>query len=171
VELPRSRQLLLASRQVKTQELAEGSPDRLGEALDVAEAPNLSSAQTPTNAIANAVPESSGGAVVSAALRQRETMVTPPIETKQSPPAPNSQAGAAAAPDRLPSSGTVVLDVEQGGIVVPSFAGKSVRGAIELAEDSGLDLDAVGSGLAREQSPQPGSHVAAGSRVTVKFGR
>jgi hypothetical protein len=163
---------LLASRQVKTQELAEGSPDRLGEALDVAEAPNLSSVPTPPNAVANAMPESSGAAaVVSAALRQRETMVTPPIETKQSPPAPNSQAGAAAAPDRLPSSGTVVLDVEQGGIVVPSFAGKSVRGAIELAEDSGLDLDAVGSGLAREQSPQPGSHVAAGSRVTVKFGR
>jgi cell division protein FtsI (penicillin-binding protein 3) len=54
---------------------------------------------------------------------------------------------------------------------VPSFAGKSVRGAIELAEDSGLDLDAVGSGLAQEQSPAAGSHVATGSRVTVKFGR
>ena len=64
-----------------------------------------------------------------------------------------------------------MLDVEQGGIVVPSFAGKSVRGAIELAEDSGLDLDAVGSGLAQEQSPAAGSHVATGTRVTVKFGR
>jgi cell division protein FtsI (penicillin-binding protein 3) len=65
----------------------------------------------------------------------------------------------------------VVLDVGQGGIVVPSFTGKSVRGAIELAQDSGLDLDAVGGGLAREQSPAAGSHVATGSRVTVKFGR
>jgi len=54
---------------------------------------------------------------------------------------------------------------------VPSFAGKSVRGAIELAQDSGLDLDAVGSGLAREQSPAAGSHVTTGARVTVTFGR
>jgi len=54
---------------------------------------------------------------------------------------------------------------------VPSFAGKSVRGAIELAEDSSLDLDAVGSGLAQDQIPAAGSHVATGSRVTVKFGR
>ena len=71
----------------------------------------------------------------------------------------------------LPSSGTIVLDVEQGGIVVPSFLGKSVRTAIEMAQESGLDLDAVGSGLARQQSPPPGSHVASGSQVTVKFGR
>jgi len=62
-----------------------------------------------------------------------------------------------------------VLEVEQGGIVVPSFAGKSVRGAIELAEDSGLDLDAVGQRGGQEQSPAAGSHVATGSRVTVKI--
>jgi beta-lactam-binding protein with PASTA domain len=63
------------------------------------------------------------------------------------------------------------MEVEQGGMVVPSFAGKSVRGAIELAEESGLDLDAVGDGTALDQSPAPGMHVATGSRVTVKFGR
>ena len=50
VELPRSRQMLLASRKVKTQELAEGSPDHLGEALDVAEAANPSPVPTPPNA-------------------------------------------------------------------------------------------------------------------------
>lgn len=70
-----------------------------------------------------------------------------------------------------PSSGTVVLDVEQGGIVVPSFVGKSVRSAIELAETSGLDLDIVGSGLAQDQSPAAGAHVPSGARITVKFGR
>ena len=74
-------------------------------------------------------------------------------------------------PEHQSSSGTVVLDVEQGGILVPSFLGKSVRSAIEIAQESGLDLDAVGNGLAREQSPAPGSHVALGSSITVKFGR
>ena len=42
----------------------------------------------------------------------------------------------------------MVLDVEQGGIEVPSFVGKTVRGAVEAAEDIGLELDAVGSGVA-----------------------
>ena len=75
------------------------------------------------------------------------------------------------AAQNLPSSGTVVLDVEEGGIEVPSFLGKNLADAIEAAEDAGLDLDAIGSGVAREQSPLPGAHVAAGSRVTVQFGR
>ena len=171
VELPKSRQMMLASRQVKAQELAEGSPDHLGEALDVAEGPTPSPIHQPANTVADAMPESNGGAVVPAALHQSETVTPSGAESAKSPTAPTSQSAASSAPDRLPSSGTVVLDVEQGGIVVPSFVGKSVRGAVELAQDNTLDLDAVGSGLAREQSPVAGSHVATGSRVTVKFGR
>ena len=69
------------------------------------------------------------------------------------------------------ASGTVVVDVEQGGIVVPSFLGKSVRSSIEMAQDSGLELNVVGSGKALDQSPLPGSHVASGARITVRFGR
>jgi cell division protein FtsI (penicillin-binding protein 3) len=74
-------------------------------------------------------------------------------------------------PAKAPSNETVVLDVEQGGIEVPSFLGKSVRSSLELAQDIGLELNLIGSGLAREQSPAPGTHVIAGSRVVVKFGR
>jgi beta-lactam-binding protein with PASTA domain len=69
------------------------------------------------------------------------------------------------------SNGTVVLDVEEGGIAVPSFLGKSVRGAIEAAEDNGLELEAIGSGIAHEQSPQPGTHVATGAKIVVRFDR
>ena len=65
----------------------------------------------------------------------------------------------------------LVLEVEQGVITVPSFAGKSVRADIELAQDNGLDMDIIGSGLAREQLPAAGTHVASGSRVRVRFGR
>src|SRR5580698_6750620 len=83
VELPRSRQLLLASRQVKTQDLAEGSPDHLGEALDVADAPAANTGPVQSNALANAMPESSGNAVVPAALHQRETVVTVATDLKQ----------------------------------------------------------------------------------------
>jgi beta-lactam-binding protein with PASTA domain len=64
----------------------------------------------------------------------------------------------------------VVLDVEQGGIEVPSFVGKTVRAAVEAAEAAGLELEAVGSGVGRQQSPLAGTHVAAGTNVTVQFG-
>lgn len=75
----------------------------------------------------------------------------------------------APAPSKLPATGTVVLDVEQGGIEVPLFVGKTVRGAVEAAQDAGLELEAIGSGVARQQSPAAGTHVAAGARVTVQF--
>ena len=104
--------------------------------------------------------------VMPAALRQNEP-VGPVVPEKQTASVEDKSPGTPS----LRSSGTVVLDVEQGGIAVPSFLGKSVRAAIEMAQESGLDLDVVGSGLAREQSPPPGSHVSSGSQVTVKFGR
>src|SRR6202167_2317741 len=124
VELPRSRQLLLASRQAKTQDLAEGSPDHLGETLDVADAATTSAVPTPPNTLANAIPESSDSAIIPAALRRRKKSAAPATDSKQSPAAGNAQTPAAVASGHLPSSGTVVLDAEQGGIVVPSFAGK-----------------------------------------------
>src|SRR4029077_10001142 len=157
VDLPKSRQLLLASNKAKPQDLAEGSPDHLGEALDVAEVSNTNPVTAPANAVAEETPQTSG-IVVPAAIRQREVSTVDP-DAKPGAEIPNSQPGT---PDRLPSTGTVVMEVEQGGMVVPSFAGKSVRGAIELAEESGLDLDAVGDGTALDQSPAPGMHVATG---------
>ena len=94
----------------------------------------------------------------------REPIATTAQANQPKEPEPESSS-------KLPTSGTVVLDVEQGGIEVPSFVGKTFRGAVEAAQDAGLELEAVGSGLAREQTPAAGSHVPAGSRVTVQFGR
>ena len=159
VELPRNRQLLLASRQVKEEEITEGSPDHLGDPMDLTETPATSatSASIPASAMAgNAVP------LVPAALRQTEAASVE--ETKQ-PIAPSVPA------EHIPPSGTVVLDIDQGEIAVPVFTGKSVRAAIELAQENGLDLDVVGSGLGQEQSPSAGVRVPSGSKVTVKFGR
>ena len=160
VELPKNRQVLLAERNVKEQDLEEGSPDRLGESLDVGEAGASGSAAASTEAPIRPLPEAASN-VVPAALREREEPAA----------APEAKQPAAAAPVRLTTSGTVVLDVERGGIVVPSFLGKSVRSAVEIAEQSGLELDAMGSGLAQQQSPAPGAHVGAGTTVVVKFGR
>jgi cell division protein FtsI (penicillin-binding protein 3) len=177
VELPASRQLLLAERHVKEQDLAEGSPDRLGQSLDAVDAGAPDG--TPASPVAEVEPApENGNGLVPAALREAEPeRALPPEQRSQTQPtktditAPVVTNPIATNPVRLPSSGTVVLDVEQGGIVVPSFMGKSVRSAVEIAEQSGVDMEAVGSGVAVEQSPAAGSRVAAGTPVTVKFGR
>src|SRR5450432_2283468 len=172
VDLPRNRQLLLARKDVKEEDLAENSPDHLGAPLELADD------SVPTPVATSSMPPSvapKGNGVVQASLRERE----PNLPTAQEQPADRVSTSQGTPEDRdedkskagIPIHGTVVLDVEQGGIVVPSFIGKTVRTAVESAEASGLDLDVVGSGMGRQQSPSPGTHVQAGSRVTVNFGR
>jgi len=165
-------QLLLAQARMKDKDLEEGTPDHPGEPLETAEVNVASSvARAPAPATAG-----NDGTVVQAAMRQRGLTTIAPVgpSPEQSEPrlkATNSTDAADAAPGRLPATGTVVLEVEQGGIEVPTFVGKTVRGAVETAEDVGLELEAVGSGLGRQQSPPAGTHVAAGTHVTVQFGR
>jgi cell division protein FtsI (penicillin-binding protein 3) len=157
-------QLLLAQTKVKDKDLEEGTPDHPGEPLETAE---VNDEPARPQSVARApVPTSSGsnGNVVRAAMRE-------PVSTGSGREEVPSKAPDAVPPVELPSTGTVVLDVEQGGIEVPSFVGKTVRGAVEAAQDIGLQLDAVCSGVARQQSPAAGTHVKAGARVTVQFGK
>jgi cell division protein FtsI (penicillin-binding protein 3) len=168
-DLPLSPQHQLLMAKMKDKDLEEGTPDHPGELLETAEvngsssdpakAPNAAPAPTPANA-------GSDGNVVQAALH--EPVSSGSIVQESPAKAPDASS---VPPSKLPVTGTVVLDVEQGGIEVPSFVGKTVRGAVEAAQDIGLQLDAVGSGVARQQSPAAGTHVAAGARVTVQFGR
>ena len=169
-------QLLLAQAKMKDKDLEEGTPDHPGETLETAEVNTASSepassepakqssvAQAPANVATN-------GNVMPAAMREPVPSNAPTGTGGGEVPAKAPDAGILAK-EQFPSTGTVVLDVEQGGIEVPSFVGKTVRGAVESAQDIGLKLEAVGSGIARQQSPVAGTHVAAGARVTVQFGR
>ena len=165
-------QLLMAQSNIKDKDLDEGTPDHPGEPLETAEVNTGASDETKPPSVARTsasapapAPAVSGGQVVEAAIRE------PLATTSAAQPTSASTLKAATAPRQLPVSGTVVLDVEQGGIEVPSFVGKTVRGAVEAAQDIGLELEPVGSGVAREQTPAAGTHVPAGSRVTVQFGR
>jgi cell division protein FtsI (penicillin-binding protein 3) len=164
VELPPNRQVLLAERRITEKDTEEGSPDRLGEPIDPDDAASIAEP-----APSDVHPSSESAGVVQAALRQYES--TPGPMPALSKPSAASKAPVPLPPQAQPVEGTVVLEVEQGGIVVPSFSGKSVRAAVELAEANSFDLDIVGSGLGMDQSPAAGSHVAAGSRIVVKFGR
>jgi len=159
-----NRQLLLAQSKIKDKDLADDTPDHPGEPLETAEVNEDSRPASVTRA-ATPAGATDHGSVVQAAIREPMANQPSPVPTTSSSrPLPSPQ-------QQLQASGTVVLDVEQGGIEVPSFVGKTVRGAIEAAQDAGLQLDAVGSGVARQQTPLAGSHVPAGARVTVQFGR
>ena len=174
-----NHQLLLASH-AKDKDLEEGTPDHPGEPLETAEVdgafaqPGVGKQRVAPGLL----PANAGGDgnVVQAAMRQSEPASDTSVRDSagHGPPqqeAPSSTDTAVTAQPKLPATGTVVLDVEQGGIEVPSFVGKTVRGAVEAAQEAGLELEAVGSGLARQQSPPAGTHVAAGAHVTVQFGR
>jgi cell division protein FtsI/penicillin-binding protein 2 len=165
-------QLLLAQARMKDKDLEEGTPDHPGEPLETADVNDASSESAAGKASVARVPSSATvgteGKVIQAAMRQSEPMASAPSQSSQAQP---SSPSSSSTQPKLPSTGTVVLAVEQGGIEVPSFVGKTVRGAVEAAQDAGLDLEAVGSGVARQQSPPPGTHVAAGAHVIVQFGR
>jgi cell division protein FtsI (penicillin-binding protein 3) len=158
VDIPKERQLLLASKSATERDVAEGTPDRLGTLLDVPSDDQIAAAQ-PTPQPAAASKQSDSVEPVAAVTAER--VAAPPNQVVSKP------AELPLAP--MPPSGTVVLDVEQGGIVVPSFVGKPLRAAIETAQNSGIELDAIGDGVAREQTPPAGAHVPAGSRVEVRF--
>jgi cell division protein FtsI (penicillin-binding protein 3) len=68
------------------------------------------------------------------------------------------------------TNGTAVVTLG-GGVTVPSLIGKPVRAALEIAQESGIDIDIIGSGVAREQSPPAGTRIASGTRVAVRFSR
>jgi cell division protein FtsI (penicillin-binding protein 3) len=170
-------QLLLAAAKTKEKDLEEGTPDHPGEPLETAEVNGAAADETTKPSGARALlPATAGseGHVVQAAMREPVTSGsagTASQSSQLSEKNPSVADAAATAQTKLPESGTVILDVQQGGIEVPSFMGKTVRGAVEAAQDAGLELEAVGSGVARQQSPPAGAHVAAGSRVTVQFGQ
>jgi cell division protein FtsI (penicillin-binding protein 3) len=174
-DLPLAPQHQLLMAKTKEKDLEEGTPDHPGEPLE-ADAGDSAAVAKPAKAEpvqAKAAPpttEDGDGRVVQAAIRERE-MAAPAAGGQSAAQKSDSGDSEPASQTGAPVHGTVVLDVEQGGIEVPSFAGKTVRAAIEAAQDAGLEIDAVGSGLARQQAPAAGSHVAAGARVTVQFGR
>ncbi len=148
----------------KNDDAAEGDPDRLGAPLmpetDEPSAP--SSAKAPPQPQAPSPAKSAGAAIVqvSAPLNPVQATSAPP-ETPLASLDPKSA-------DPPVGSGTVVLNVDS-GIVVPSFIGKSLRTAVEVAQQSGLEINVLGSGIARQQSPTPGAHLLSGQKITIRF--
>ena len=64
----------------------------------------------------------------------------------------------------------VTLAVDEGGdILVPSLQGKTMREVTRECLRLGLDPVLVGTGIASEQSPQPGARLRRGGKIVVRF--
>ncbi|RXS94628.1 PASTA domain-containing protein [Silvibacterium dinghuense] len=68
-----------------------------------------------------------------------------------------------------PGGGVMVASGKK--VAVPSFVGEPVRKVIEQAGSIGITVKVLGSGIAREQAPAPGTMVPEGTSVVVRFGR
>ena len=150
------RLLLQAAAKVKDEDVAESSPDRFGGTLapEDENATAASTAPAPAPPVAAVHPASLTKTQVIPAAAQS---TSPPLSAPPLPPPPTDK-------------GTVVVDVE-GGAVVPSFVGKPLRTVVEMAQQQGIEIDVVGSGVAREQAPAAGTRIPAGAHVAVRFAR
>jgi cell division protein FtsI (penicillin-binding protein 3) len=81
----------------------------------------------------------------------------PPVEPSPAPTLPG--------PD--PAARTVAVVAVAG--TAPSFEGKTLRAVLEQSLSTGIPVDVMGSGIAREQAPPPGSPLGPGEKVRVLF--
>ena len=72
------------------------------------------------------------------------------------------------ADEDLPGAGNLP---DSGGPRVPDFHGKTMRAVLEESSASGLDVEISGKGIARSQTPLPGTLLGSGNRIKVQFTR
>ena len=154
---PKRLLLRAAAKAATDADVAEGSTEPVPEAMDMVAADTSVPSAPPMLKPSASQP----------ATRLVEAKLSH-VETRHAAP----QSGMAAASDYPPgkTNGTAVVTLG-GGVLVPSLIGKPVRAALEIAQESGIDIDIIGSGVAREQSPPAGTRIGNGARVAVRFSR
>jgi cell division protein FtsI (penicillin-binding protein 3) len=156
------RQLLLAKTADK--DLEEESGDHIGATMDFSAVNNTQPTMPPAR--------QSAVQRTSLATGAQGVQLTPAVATKRqevvNAQLPVSSVPQVPAPVETSGEGVVV---NIGGATVPTFIGKSLRSAVETAQQAGVQIDARGSGTACEQSPPPGSRIGPGMKVIVKFAR
>jgi cell division protein FtsI (penicillin-binding protein 3) len=76
------------------------------------------------------------------------------------------------APQPVRGAAAPTVELAEGeGIPVPQFQGRTVREVTEQCMKLGLNPILVGTGIAMAQSPEPGTMIRRGSRITVRFAR
>ena len=98
---------------------------------------------------------------------QQEQATFQNVVSKNTATRPNSSSSSNSSSSAAP---TTVIS-EEDSVDVPDLTGKTVRGVTESCSRLGLIPELIGSGVAVEQTPDPGTRVQRGSSITVRFGR
>jgi cell division protein FtsI (penicillin-binding protein 3) len=94
------------------------------------------------------------------------------FEPAQAPMTAAAEDAAPATPASAPVAAATTVEIaEVEGIPAPDLRGKTVREVTEVCLKLGLTPVLVGTGLATEQSAEPGAMIRRGSRITVQFAR
>ena len=159
----RNSQRLMIRASAKETDFSEGSPDRLTEG----------------EAIASEDEDSNPGKLLTPSSNHKETdrarmfaaSFNPAPKTPVKPAPDFARQSVEAHPAiPMPTSGTVIM-AEGNQATAPALLGKTVRGAIETAQQAGIEIDVIGSGVAKVQVPSAGERLAPGARVVVTFAR
>jgi cell division protein FtsI (penicillin-binding protein 3) len=183
--VPHDTNLAAQSEEAKksaSPEFEEAAPEQTGD-LDAlfAEVNNLPADDPLRGNGGGQQPVPSAASELNSGREQAAQASPPPIAA---PPKPAMPVHAPEAKNDTPSFAATVAAAQQPhptahGIVVnpadrvgvPSFVGEPLRVAVETAGTAGLALQIVGSGIAREQVPAPGSMVPPGTEIVVRFTR
>src|SRR6266851_2364809 len=186
--LKTKKELLVAQKDVVDDAPADSTADLTAMFDDVNSLPADDPLRTPANA-ATAVAEGNEKPVVATgpkaaektqgALNLQPAKVVDAFQASGGTGSAMTNSGDGAAPLSAPKDMPAMPIKEKGAVVVnaglrvpvPSFEGAALRSVVERADSMGLRVQAVGSGLAREQVPAAGTMVPAGTEVVVRFAR
>ncbi|HEV1285557.1 MAG TPA: penicillin-binding protein [Bryobacteraceae bacterium] len=98
--------------------------------------------------------------------RSVSSVTLPPVQADSPATAEESKASKDSSPDRRPFLSSALV-----GPKVPNFRGMTLRAVLEESAATGVQIEVLGNGLARNQEPPAGSILAPGARVRVQFTR
>jgi membrane peptidoglycan carboxypeptidase len=104
----------------------------------------------------------------SESTRQAEA-ARPPVAPSVTPPP--VQGGLSASANEVSSDRRPFFSARATGPRVPDFRGMTLNTVLEESAATGLPVEVMGNGLARNQDPPPGSVLPPGTRVRVQFAR
>jgi cell division protein FtsI (penicillin-binding protein 3) len=180
--LKTKKEMMVAQKETADDAPSESTADLTAMFDDVNSLPADDPLRTPANATAAAAEGSEKPVVATGPKVVEKTQgVLNLLPTKVAVFQANSDSAPAhtAAPVSLPKTVPAAEGKEKSAVVVnaglqvpvPSFEGAALRSVVERADSLGLRVQAVGSGLAREQVPAAGTMVPTGTEVVVRFTR
>jgi len=93
------------------------------------------------------------------------------LSTPSEPPQPEAVTTPPAVTQLVPAPVVPANFVGISGRRTPDFVGRTLRSVIEEASASGVRIEYFGAGIAKAQTPAPGSVLSPGETVRVQFGR